>query len=168
MQAVRDEYERFGMLAVVRVAAALAKAGAIPGADRPRARKSDFLKRCTAALGALDASAETDIDKLPNGDRNAICRMLGGEEEPYQGCYMESCLNKEPKWITPNKLMVRRGRCQAPMSFGRTWKTGQDLVKPELKELDRQTWRDLHICQERQRHGPSRLPIESWFSDDDN
>ena len=167
VHAVRDKYERFGMLAVVRVATALATAGAIPGADGPRARKSEFLKRCTAALGALDARAETDIDKLPNGDRNAIYKMLGGEEEPYQGCYMEACLNKAPNWTTPtpSRPMVRCGRCQTPMSFGRTWTTSRDLLKHDEDRLNQKIKNDIWRSQNR----PKPLPPapESWFSDDD-
>ena len=134
VQAVRDEYQRFSMVAVVRVAAALAKAGAIPGAEGPRSRKSEFLKRCTAALDALDASAEKDIDKLPSSEQNAIRKMLGNEEEPYQGCYAETCLGKKPEWVTP-KAMVRCAHCNTPKSFGRTWRTGQDMVRHELNKL---------------------------------
>ena len=164
VQAVRDEYERFGMLAVVRVAAALAKAGAIPGVDGPRSRKSEFLKRCTNALGALDASAEKDLDKLPRGDQIAIRKMLGDEEEPYQGCYTETCLNRKPEWVTPNKLMVRCGRCQAPMSFGRSWTTGRDQVKHEMDQMARKLTEDTWRFENR----PNPLPSapESWFGDD--
>ena len=121
---------------------ALAKAGAIPSADGPRARKSDFMKRCMAALEALDASAETDIDKLPKSDRNAIRKLLNSEEEPHQGCFMESCLGKPPNWITP-RVMVRCGHCNTPMSFGRSWRTSRDLVKHEMDRLGMEVTEDL-------------------------
>ena len=134
VQAVRDEYERFSMVAVVRVAAALAKAGAVPGVDGPRSRKSEFLKRCATALDVLDASAEKDIDKLPSGDQNAIRKMLGGEDEPYQGCFAETCLGKKPEWVTP-KACVRCAHCNMPMSFGRMWRSGRDQIHHELDEL---------------------------------
>ena len=164
VQAVRDEYERFGMLAVVRVATALAKAGAIPSADGPRARKSDFMKRCTAALEALDASAETDIDKLPNSDRNAIRKLLNSEEEPHQGCFMESRLGKPPNWITP-RVMVRCGHCNTPMSFGRSWRTSRDLVKHEMDRLGMEVTEDLWRSQNLPK--PLQPALKSWFSDDD-
>ena len=134
VQSVRDTYRKFSMLAVVREAAALAKAGAIPSAIGPRSRKSEFVKRCAAALDVLDASAEKDITKLPSGDQDAIRRMLGGEDEPYRGCFSNECLDKEPAWTTA-KVCVRCSYCNTPMSFGCTWKTGRDQVRNELDNL---------------------------------
>ncbi len=140
VQSVQDTYRKFSMLAVVREATALAKAGAIPSAIGPRSRKSEFVKRCAAALDVLDASAEKDITKLPSEDQIAIRRMLGGEDEPYMGCFSESCLDKEPAWVTPN-VYVRCSYCNMPMSCGRTWKTGRDLVR--MDKLDMKVREDL-------------------------
>ena len=165
VQAVRDEYERFGMLAVVRVATALAKAGAIPSAIGVRSRKSEFVKRCTAALDALDASAEKDIDKLPSSEQNAIRKMLGNEEEPYQGCFAENCLDKKPEWVTP-KAMVRCAHCNTPKSFGRSWTTGRDQVKHEMDRLDMKVAEDLRRFQNLPK--PLQSAPESWFNDDDD
>ena len=82
VQSVQDTYRKFSMVAVVREATALAKAGAIPSAIGPRSRKSEFVKRCAAALDVLDASAEKDIPKLPSEDQNAIRRLLADGSEP--------------------------------------------------------------------------------------
>ena len=164
VQAVRDEYRRFTMVAVVRVAAALAKAGAIPGVDGPRSRKSEFIKRCVVALKVLDASAECELTKLPDKDQHTIRLILGGEGEPYDGCFMETCLDKKPDWVTHN-VMVRCAHCKTPKSFGRSWRTSRDLVKHDLDQMARKLTEDTWRFQNRPK--PLQPALKSWFSDDD-
>ena len=163
--AVREEYDRFSMVAVMRVAAGLSNAGAIPShVGGPKAPKSDFVKRCAAALKALDENAECDLTKLAAKDQKSVCALLGGKEEPFDGCFADSCLDKTPMWVAPYKTMVRCGHCNTPMSFGRTWTTGRDLVKHEMNrlgmEVTNDTWRSQNL--------PKPLPSapESWFGDD--
>ena len=60
--------------------------------------------------------------------------MLGGEDEPYRGCFSESCLDKEPAWTTAT-VCVRCSYCNMPMSFGRTWKTGRDGVRMDRLDM---------------------------------
>ena len=170
VQSVRDTYRKFSMLAVVREAAALAKAGAIPSAIGPRSRKSEFVKRCAAALDVLDASAEKDITKLPSGDQNAIRRMLGGENEPYRGCFSNECLDKEPAWTTA-KVCVRCSYCNTPMSFGRTWKTGREMLRGEFIRLHQSIQmseaRTRSESKEPIRVQRARNALKSWTSEPD-
>ena len=130
VQTARDEYDQFSMVAVVRVAAALAKAGAIPSADGPRSRKSDFLKRCATALKALDENAECELTKLSTRNQNSIRVILSGKDEPFSGCFSPGCVDRKPTWTT-QKICVRCSHCNTPMSFGRTWTTGYDQVREE-------------------------------------
>ncbi len=134
-RAVREQYDDFSMLFVVRVAASLSKAAAMPShVGGAKGLKSDFVKRCAAALKALDEHEECDITKLPVKDQQSIREILGGKGEPYQGCFSESCLDKEPAWITL-KVCVRCAHCDMPMSFGRTWRSGRDQIHHELDQL---------------------------------
>ena len=91
--------------------------------------------------------------------------MLGGEDEPYQGCFAETCLDKKPEWVTP-KAMVRCAHCNAPKSFGRSWRTSRDMVKYDMDQrllkLVEDTWRFQN------RPKPLQSAPESWFNDDDD
>ena len=160
VQAVRDEYERFSMVAVVRVAAALAKAGAIPGVDGPRSRKTEFLKRCAEALKVLDASAECELTKLPNKDQNNIRLILGGEGEPYDGCLGPDCVDQKTTWVTP-KECVRCSRCGTPKSFGRLWTNGREMLRGEHIRLQQ----SIEMSEARTRNR-TRSTLKSWTSDE--
>ena len=84
--------------------------------------------------------------------------MLGGESEPYQGCFSESCLDKEPAWTTA-KVCVRCSYCNAPMSFGRTWKTARDQVQYDMDKLRIRMMEDMNRWQYMLgalRHAPKR------------
>ena len=164
VQTVQAEYERFSMVAVVRVAAALAKDGAIPDAAGPRARKSDFLKRCAAALGVLDASAECDVTKLPDKDQNAIRSILSGDGEPHDGCLGPDCVDQKTTWVTP-KECVRCSRCGTPKSFGRLWTNGREMLRAEPIRLQQ----SIEMSEARTRSESkkrTRSALKSWTSED--
>ena len=76
---VREEYESPGMKQVVRVAMQLAEDGSMPGPGE-HGRRSEFVKRCAAALRVLDPSKETDLKKLGAQDQALIRQALGGDE----------------------------------------------------------------------------------------
>ena len=148
------------MVAVVRVAAALAKDGAIPDAAGPRARKSDFLKRCAAALGVLDASAECDVTKLPDKDQNVIRSILSGDGEPYDCCLALGCVNQKTTWTTP-KECVRCSRCGTPKSFGRLWTNSREMLRGEHIRLQQ----SIEMSEARTRKR-IRSALKGWTSED--
>ena len=162
VQTARDEYDQFSMVAVVRVAAALAKAGAIPSADGPRSRKSDFLKRCATALKALDENAECELTKLSTRDQNSIRVILSGKDEPFSGCFSPGCVDRKPTWTT-QKICVRCSHCNTPMSFGRTWTTGYDQVR---EEYHRQRM-EMDEARIRSKFNKQTHELESWVSEDE-
>ena len=169
LQLVRAEYRRFSMVVVVRVAAAMAKAGSIPDHVGPRGRKSDFIKRCATALGILDSNAEPDITKLPREDQNIICSILGGEGEPYDGCMMSGCLDKRTTWIT-RKVCVRCSRCDVPKSFGRLWRTSREMMQPELIRLAERIQRSEARTRRDSESSVKRSSVSAqdrWISDDE-
>ena len=134
VQTVREEYRRAGLVAVVRVAAAMAKAGSIPDHAGARGRKSEFIKRCATALSIIDSSAEKDVTQLPNEDQNTIRSILGEGGEPYDGCMMQECLDEKTTWVKRHDL-ERCSRCLLPKTFGRRWNTGRELLRTEHRML---------------------------------
>ena len=134
VQTVREEYRRAGLVEVVRVAAAMARAGSIPDPAGARGRKSEFLKRCATALSIINASAEKDISKLPNEDQNTISLILGEGGEPFGGCFMQECLDEKVTW-TKRHDIERCSRCLMPKTFGRRWKSGRELLRGEHRML---------------------------------
>ena len=177
--AVREKYDKFSMVAVMRVAAGLANAGAIPShVGGPKATRSDFVKRCAAALKALDENAECDLTKLDATDQSSIRAFLGGKEEPYNGCFVESCLDKKPRWIEKSyqcasemystMLVVRCGYCDMPKNYGRTWrKEPSEFARARMESSASDVWHIANAGYTR-----SKLPpIKDWTapeSDDDD
>ena len=174
--AVREKYDKFSMVAVMRVAAGLANAGAIPShVGGPKATRSDFVKRCAAALKALDENAECDLTKLAATDQTSIRALLGGKEEPYNGCFVESCLDKKPKWITSpatalyTMTLRRCGYCNMPEAYGRTWKSEpSEFARARRESSASDTWHVANAGYDKRSKLP---PIEDWTapeSDDED
>ena len=128
---VQESYDRPGLVNVVRVAAAMAKDGSLPDHTGARGRKSEFLKRCAKALDIVNASAEKDVDKLSKEERDTI-RLILGNGEPYSGCFNERCLDQKTTWVEKTVGWERCSRCNLPKSFGRSWKTGSDLIRNQI------------------------------------
>ena len=125
---VREEYKCFNMLCVVRVAMQLAKDGSLPGPGE-HGRMSEFIKRCAAALGAIDPAAETDIKKL-DAEQQALIRLaLGGKDAPYDGCFNGECLDQKTTWVEQGDIS-RCSRCKAPKAFGRNWRCLEEFLRP--------------------------------------
>ena len=60
----------------VAIAAQMAQEGSLPSSSGPRARKAEFLKRCTLALIKENPRAERDVKKLPAEDQRKIALAL--------------------------------------------------------------------------------------------
>ena len=137
---VREEYESPGMKQVVRVAMQLAKDGSMPGPGE-HGRKSEFIKRCAAALRVLDPSKETDLKKLGAQDQALIRQALGGDTStPYEGCLNEDCLDEETTWETSNDAlpgafapMSRCASCTHPKVFRRSVNSVRDILLPTME-----------------------------------
>jgi hypothetical protein len=93
----------------VAIAAGMAKDGALPPPSGPRARKTEFLKRCQAALVIRNPKAETEVKLVPKDDQRKIAVALS----PAQIC----------------------SRCPAPaatsMEFGLAWLDGVPEPSPD-------------------------------------
>ena len=138
----RKGYEKVGLLRVVCVAVQLAKDGSLPGHDGPRARKTEFIRRCQDALVIVQAGAERTVEDART--RQQIARLIDGKnmpEWPEKMCL--SCCHKDPGWTTttivglPGETSAERSyckKCKALYSFGRTW-SGM-LVPRKLLEAD--------------------------------
>ena len=92
---VRDEYEKPGMVQVMRVAVQLANNRSMPGPSE-HGRKSDFIKRCATTLKALAPEDETDPKKLSADEQPIIKRIIGGDTNiTYGSCLSQGCLDEE-------------------------------------------------------------------------
>ena len=138
---VREEYESPGMKQVVRVAMQLAEDGSMPGPGE-HGRRSEFVKRCAAALRVLDPSKETDLKKLGAQDQALIRQALGGDiSTPYEGCLSAECLDQETIWETSNNAspgepfapMSRCARCKYPKAFGRNVNSLRDILQTTME-----------------------------------
>jgi len=141
---VQESYDRPGLVNVVRVAAAMAKKGSLPDHTGARGRKSEFLKRCAKAIDIVNASAarggsaayaEKDVNKLSKEERDTIRLILGEGGEPYSGCFNERCLDQKTTWVEKNVGWERCSRCNLPKGFGRSWKTGSDLIRNQIDAM---------------------------------
>ena len=120
------------MAGMVCAAARLAAEDCFPG---PRSKgKSEFIARCAQALKQRVPHAETVLTKLSKEDQASIRKSLAGQEEkePYEGCLMEECLDKEIKWVTEENIS-RCAHCQMPKCYGRTVFGLNDILAPHLK-----------------------------------
>ena len=120
------------MAGMVCAAARLAAEDCFPG---PRSKgKSEFIARCAQALKQRVPHAETVLTKLSKEDQASIRKSLAGQEEkePYEGCLMEECLDKEIKWVTEENIS-RCAHCQMPKCYGRTVFGLADVLAPALK-----------------------------------
>ncbi len=60
----KDLSAKASLLDCVRKAVRLAKEGSLPGHEGPRARKTEFLKRCSSALAIVNPAADGNVQKL--------------------------------------------------------------------------------------------------------
>ncbi len=155
---VREEYESPGMPQVVRVAMQLVASGSMPGPGEygpaKHGRKTEFIKRCAAALRALDPSKETELKKLGAQDQALVRKALGGDTStPYKGCLNEDCLDKETVWETSNgallgepaRPMSRCARCKHPNVFGRGVNSVRDILRTAM-ECERGRMTPIQLC----------------------
>ena len=138
---VQEEYVSPGMSQVVRVAMRLAEDGSMPGPGE-HGRRSEFIKRCAAALRVLDPSKETDLKKLGAQDQALIRQALGGDiSAPCEGCLGADCLGEETIWETSNFALPGEpfapmspcSRCQYPKTFGRSVNSVDDILRPTME-----------------------------------
>ena len=134
---VRNEYDKPGMVQVMRVAMRLAQNGSMPGPG-DHGRKSEFVKTCATVLQALDPSKETDIKKLSPQEQSLVRHILGGNTSvPYEGCLSPECLDKKTVWVVdkvtlPGESSITVSRCATcnfPKAFGRTVHGISDLFR---------------------------------------
>ena len=138
---VLDEYEKPGMVQVMRVAMKLANNGSIPGPGEHSAnhgRKSDFIRRCAAALKAINPEEETDTTKLSAEKQSIIRRIIGGDTSvPYDGCLSQGCLDKKTTWVAAKGLegVSRCARCKLPKCYRRTVHSIHDVMHPLMNKM---------------------------------
>ena len=128
---LRKEYEKVGLLTVVRVAAQLAEDGSLPGHDGPRARKTEFIRRCEEALVLCAPEAERTTPSCEI--RQRITHIIDGTDAPrWDEKMCMACGDKNPGWTTSPTIGLRGEspgeisrckKCQAFYSYGRTWST---------------------------------------------
>ena len=141
---VKDEYESPRMLDVVRVASQLANDGSIPSPSGEHGRRSEFVRRCAAALRAIDPKAVYEISELEDAVQTEIRKHLSAEKEQYEGCLNEACLDLQTTWVTksfrspedpPGQAWTvsRCARCNLSKSYGRTFNCLGELLAPTSK-----------------------------------
>ena len=118
---VNKDYVKAGLLTVVKVAVRLAKDGCLPGHEGPRARKTEFIRRCQDAMEVLAPGSPRQI---PEATWRQIQAILGGEapEWPEDGCL--ACGHKRPKWVSTQDgvgVVSRCDKCRMPYAYKRTW-----------------------------------------------
>jgi hypothetical protein len=131
---------------VARIAATMAKKGSVPSPGKQRT--CEFMRRCIDALKAVNPKAETDPTKLPREEQEAVRRALGKEDEVYEGCLSEGCLDQEAAWETQDLgdglRLSRCTRCRMPKAWGRTMLSPLDFVKKQMKrELGTNFYRNV-------------------------
>jgi len=131
---VEDEYDKPTLRTVVQVAVRLANEGALPGHRGPRARKTEFLRRCEAAMQLLVPGPQPEITKA---QRQELEALLAGIkiENPQKGCLNPAC-NGKTTWVTQHHGQEKRSRCKRCgylKSFGRTWHGMGDLLRGEIR-----------------------------------
>jgi hypothetical protein len=126
------------MVQVMRVAMQLTNSGSMPGPGE-HGRKSEFIKRCAAALKALNPEEETDLKKLSAEEQSIIKHIIGGDNSvPYDGCLNQECLDKETTWVVKNGALAGESclpishcaRCNLPKAWGSTVHSVCDVLRP--------------------------------------
>ena len=116
---------------MVKLAVDIVADGSIPGPGA-HGRRSEFLRRCADAVKITAPGEETIITRLSTEDQAVVKRALGGDEEPYDGCMNEECLDEQTTWVvhdlTPD--VSRCTRCKMPKAFGRNYTNLADLMPP--------------------------------------
>ena len=127
---MEDEYDKPKLRTVVQVAVRLANEGALPGHRGPRSRKTEFLRRCEAAMQLLVPGPQPEITKA---QRQELESLLTGIkiENPKKGCLNPACSGKTT-WVTWHHGWSRCKRCGYLKSFGRTWHGMRDLLRGEI------------------------------------
>ena len=124
----RKEYEKPGLLAVVRVAVQLATDGSLPGHDGPRARKTEFIRRCQDALLVVQPDAARTVEDAST--RRLIAKIIDKNEPEWPVKMCLACRHEDPGWTTTKMVgllgdpAVERShckKCKALYCFGRTW-----------------------------------------------
>ena len=143
---LRKEYEKVGLLTVVRVAAQLAEDGSLPGHDGPRARKTEFIRRCEEALVLCAPEAERTTPSCEI--RRRITHIIDGTDAPrWDEKMCMACGDKNPGWTTSPTIGLRGEspgeisrckKCQAFYSYGRTWSTLLPITRD--KTSDQKGW----------------------------
>ena len=134
---LRKDYEKVSLLTVVRVATQLAKDGSLPGHDGPRARKTEFIRRCEEALALCAPEAERTTPSCEI--RRRITHIIDGTDAPrWDEKMCMACGDKNPGWTTSPTIGLRGEspgeisrckKCQAFYSYGRTWSTSPAIPR---------------------------------------
>ena len=105
---------------------------------------SEFVKRCAAALRAIDLKSACEINELGGADQREIRKHLGGEKKPYEGCFNEERLDLQTAWVTecfryPNDppgqapTVSRCARCNFCKPYSRAFKSLRELLASSSK-----------------------------------
>ena len=146
-----DEYVRPRLHHVVEIAAQLSRDGSLPTPLGEHGRRSEFISRCSKVLKAIGPEAVCKLSELDEAEASIVRQALGEKEVPYDGCLNEECMDSETTWMDPVDLslpgeeplvMTRCASCKLPKSFGRSWKTLQDLTRPysERQRVNNYRW----------------------------
>jgi hypothetical protein len=124
VEAVQEEYERASLRRVVKTAVQLSKNGALPTYEGARCRRTEFLRRCLAAMNVITPGPQPAVTEAVWQQLMAI--LCGHEEK--KGCQHEACKGTKTRWIQRQSGLSRCARCKMPKSYGRTWETARDLL----------------------------------------
>ena len=105
---VEDEYDRPRLRTVVQIAVRLANEGTLPGHRGPRARKTEFLRRCEAAMQLLVPGPQP---KITGAQRREIEAVLAGVKiaDP-KNCLNPAC-GGETTWVMERDGPEKWSRC---------------------------------------------------------
>ena len=117
------------MVKAVRGGKCMCDNGMLFNLEGARCRKSELKKFCNTVVQHMDPTVETSIPKLSQDDQTKIRKILGNEENLYDGCLGDNCLNYDTtEWIVENvgtdeepATISRCTRCFFPKSFRRKW-----------------------------------------------
>ena len=129
---LRKEYTKIGLLTVVRAAVQMAKEGSLPGPDGPRARKTEFIRRCEEALALCEPKAERTT---PSREiRRRIAHIIDSADAPQWDEHMcMGCGHKDPGWTATDDGWSRCARCKVPKAFGRSVTGLSSILRPAVE-----------------------------------